>query len=65
MWLTLGLALAMNSTNAYGVPAISATDLPTALEILGEKHAEDRLWQMEMARRLARGRMAEIQGLGR
>jgi len=62
MWLSLGLAVALNSTNAYGVPAISATDLPTALEILGEKHAEDRLWQMEMARRLARGRMAEIQG---
>jgi penicillin G amidase len=48
--------------DAYGVPHISAKSLRDAMVALGFVHAQDRLWQMEMNRRLAAGRLAEILG---
>jgi penicillin amidase len=44
------------------VPHISASTTANALFALGYAHAQDRLWQMEMQRRAARGRMSEIFG---
>ena len=46
----------------YGIPHIYARSLEDAVFGLGFVHAQDRLWQMEMNRRLAAGRMAEILG---
>jgi penicillin G amidase len=46
----------------WGIPHISARSLPDALFAQGYCHAQDRLWQMELSRRLARGRMAEAFG---
>lgn len=46
----------------YGVPRIDAPDLATAFRLAGRAVAEDRLWQMEMSRRIGRGRLAEVQG---
>ena len=48
----------------YGIPHIYAQTLADAVFGLGFAHAQDRLWQMEMNRRLAAGRMAEILGPG-
>src|SRR6185503_2856314 len=48
----------------YGIPHISAQTLEDAVYGLGFVHAQDRLWQMEMNRRIAAGRMAEILGPG-
>ena len=48
----------------YGIPHISAQTLEDAVYGLGFAHAQDRLWQMEMNRRIAAGRMAEILGPG-
>lgn len=44
------------------VPHIFADSLPDAYRALGYVHAQDRLFQMEFARRLAQGRMAEAVG---
>jgi penicillin amidase len=46
----------------WGVPHVSARSLVDALFAQGYCHAQDRLWQMELSRRLARGRMAEALG---
>ena len=46
----------------YGIPHIFAKSLEDAVFGLGFVHAQDRLWQMELNRRLAAGRMAEILG---
>ncbi len=48
----------------YGIPHIRAQTLEDALFALGYAHAQDRLWQMEMNRRIAAGRLAEILGPG-
>src|SRR4029078_6497616 len=46
----------------YGIPHIFAKSLADAVFGLGFVHAQARLWQMELNRRLAAGRMAEILG---
>ncbi len=45
-----------------GVPHIFAASEADAVAALGFAHAQDRLWQMEMNRRIADGRLAEIVG---
>jgi penicillin amidase len=46
----------------YGVPHIYAKNLEDAYFALGYVHAQDRLFQMEMLRRAAGGRLSEILG---
>ena len=46
----------------HGVPHILAQSLDDAAFALGFVHAQDRLWQMEMNRRIAAGRLAEVLG---
>ncbi len=46
----------------YGIPHIFAASPRDASFALGFVHAQDRLWQMEMSRRIAAGRVAEIVG---
>ena len=48
----------------YGIPHIFAASAEDASFALGFVHAQDRLWQMEMSRRIAAGRLAEIVGAG-
>ena len=48
----------------YGIPHIFAASLEDASFALGYAHAQDRLWQMEMSRRIAAGRLSEIVGPG-
>ncbi|MCV6629297.1 MAG: penicillin acylase family protein [Flavobacteriaceae bacterium] len=45
-----------------GIPHIEATDEKDAYRALGYVHAQDRLWQMELLRRLAPGRLSELFG---
>jgi penicillin amidase len=45
-----------------GVPHINAQNNEDALRAFGYVHAQDRLWQMELIRRLAAGRLSEIFG---
>jgi len=46
----------------YGIPHIYATNESDAYFALGYVHAQDRLFQMEMTRRVASGRLSEILG---
>ena len=46
----------------HGVPHVLARNEEDALFALGYVHAEDRLWQMEMNRRIGAGRLAEVLG---
>jgi penicillin amidase len=46
----------------YGVPHIYAQNQKDALRALGYVHAQDRLWQMELMRRIAPGRLSELFG---
>ncbi len=46
----------------FGIPHIYATNDADLYKALGYVHAQDRLFQMELLRRLANGRMAEIFG---
>jgi len=46
----------------YGIPHIFAASVEDAQLALGFVHAQDRLWQMEMNRRIGSGRLAEILG---
>ncbi len=48
----------------YGIPHIFAANLDDASFALGFVHAQDRLWQMEMSRRIAAGRLSEVVGAG-
>ncbi|MGW8269472.1 MAG: penicillin acylase family protein, partial [Burkholderiales bacterium] len=48
--------------DAWGIPHIYASSIDDAMFGLGFVHAQDRLWQMEMNRRIAAGRLAEILG---
>src|ERR1700712_2282437 len=50
--------------DAAGIPHVYAASDDDAWFVLGWLHAEDRLWQMEMSRRTAAGRLAEILGPG-
>lgn len=46
----------------YGIPHIYAATQKDAMSTLGYVHAQDRLWQMELMRRIAPGRLSEIFG---
>lgn len=48
--------------DAIGVPHIYAQNQHDAYLALGYVHAQDRLWQMELIRRIASGRLSEIFG---
>ena len=48
--------------DAYGIPHIFARSVEDAHFALGFVHAQDRLWQMEMNRRIGSGRLAEVLG---
>jgi penicillin amidase len=48
--------------DAYGVPSITAVDEHDMMVAFGYVHAQDRLWQMDLARRAAEGRLSEIFG---
>ncbi|PVX46370.1 penicillin amidase [Flavobacterium sp. 103] len=46
----------------FGVPHIYAKNSNDAMVALGYVHAQDRLWQMELLRRIAPGRLSEVFG---
>lgn len=46
----------------FGVPHINAKNQEDAYLALGYLHAQERLWQMELIRRIAPGRLSEIFG---
>jgi len=46
----------------FGVPQISAENDDDIYFAMGYMHAKDRLWQMDLSRRAAEGRMSEILG---
>ena len=48
--------------DAYGIPHIYAQSEYDVYFAQGYVHAQDRLWQMELLRRLVRGRLSEIAG---
>ena len=48
--------------DAWGVPHVEAQNETDLYRALGYLHAQDRLFQMEMARRLARGELSEVLG---
>lgn len=49
-------------TNQYGIPHIIAKNERDAFFMMGYQHALDRLWQMELYRRISQGSLAEILG---
>src|ERR1700736_6339279 len=49
-------------TDTYGVPHIYAQNEDDLFFAQGYVHAQERLWQMEMNRRLGSGRLSEIFG---
>jgi penicillin amidase len=48
--------------DAHGVPQIEAKTDADAFFAIGYVHAEDRLWQLEVQRHLAQGRLSELFG---
>lgn len=46
----------------FGVPAAYARDADDAWFAAGVLHARDRLWQMELYRRVTKGRLSEVMG---
>jgi penicillin amidase len=46
----------------FGVPLISATTEHDLMAAIGYAHAQDRLWQMDLARRASQGRLSELFG---
>ncbi|NNJ89108.1 MAG: penicillin acylase family protein, partial [Eudoraea sp.] len=46
----------------YGIPHIEAAEELDAFKALGYVHAQDRLWQMELLRRVAVGGLSEVFG---
>ncbi|MFS4415605.1 penicillin acylase family protein [Maribacter sp. 2307ULW6-5] len=48
--------------DAYGIPHIYAQEEADAFRALGYLHAQERLWQMELLRRIATGRLSEVFG---
>ena len=63
---TINLKNIQSSTTVYfddfGVPHIYANTQKEAMIALGFVHAQDRLWQMELLKRIAPGRLSEIFG---
>jgi len=58
-----GLELPATVTRATaGVPHVTARSVRDAYFAVGWTHAQDRLWQMEMQRRVAAGRLSEVVG---
>jgi len=58
-----GLAAPVEVTrDEHGIPHIAAGSEEDALFALGFVHAQDRMWQMEMNRRIGTGRLAEVLG---
>ncbi len=49
-------------SDSFGIPHVFAGNELDALRALGYVHAADRLWQMEMFRRIAAGRLSEVFG---
>src|SRR5712692_9876157 len=49
-------------TDRYGVPHIYAQNEDDLFFVQGYVHAQERLWQMELNRRIASGRLSEIFG---
>ena len=49
-------------SDSFGIPHVFAGTELDALRTLGYLHASDRLWQMEMFRRIAEGRLSEVFG---
>ncbi len=47
----------------FGIPHIYAEKESDAFMALGYVHAQDRLWQMELVRRIAAGRLSELLAL--
>ena len=50
------------SRDAYAIPYIEGYNNQDSFFALGYAHAQDRLWQMTLLRRIAQGRLAEIIG---
>jgi penicillin amidase len=48
--------------NEWGIPHIYAENLPDAYYALGYAMTQDRMWQIDMMRRLATGRLSEVFG---
>lgn len=48
--------------DSYGIPHIYADTNEDAYKTLGYVHAQDRLWQMELLRRIAPGKLSEVFG---
>lgn len=48
--------------DAYGIPHIYAKNEADAFKALGYVHAQDRLWQMELLRRIGKGGLSEVFG---
>ncbi len=48
--------------DSFGVPLIQEPSFELAMEASGYAVAQDRIWQMELSRRLARGKLAEALG---
>ena len=48
--------------DTYGIPHIYAANEHDAYKALGFVHAQDRLWQMEVLRRIPKGQLSEIFG---
>ncbi len=48
--------------DTYGIPHIYADKQEDAFRALGYVHAQDRLWQMELLRRVAKGKLSEVFG---
>ena len=46
----------------WGIPHVRASSLPDMAEAQGYVMAQDRLWQMDLLRRVARGQLSEILG---
>jgi penicillin G amidase len=63
---TVGIKNISKQTNVYfdeyGIPHIYAHSQKDAMTVLGYVHAQDRLWQMELLRRIAPGRLSELFG---
>lgn len=68
-FLTAALAIVLTqpdvftaSRDGFGVPVIMGQNRRQVFYGMGFMVAEDRLWQMEMSRRVSRGRLAEVMG---
>jgi penicillin amidase len=48
--------------DTWGVPHVYASTLTDAVRAQGYLHAQDRLWQLELNRRVVAGRLAEVVG---